>query len=244
MMRLSTLAAAALLTSAMLATTACGQSQRARGPGARAAVDPDSVLARADRGRMKGPDSAQVTIVELSDFQCPYCRQFSTGTYRQVDSAYVQTGRARIVFVNLPLSMHKNAFPAAEAAMCAGAQGKFWQMHDRLFATQAEWGSQPDATQRFERMAQALQLDMAAFRDCTVNDRTAPLIISDAMQAGEAGIQGTPTFILNSRAGQRAMSGAVPFDQFAREMDALLSGQAAPPAPAQPQQPPAGPQQP
>ncbi len=246
--RISTLAALALLITATLATTACGQSQGAA-PAARAgSVNVDSLLERADRGRMKGADSAQIIIIEISDFQCPYCREFAAGTYRQLDSAYVRTGRARMLYINLPLSSHREAFGAAEAAMCAGAQGKFWPMHDRLFATQREWSNQPDAAQRFERLAGEMQLDMAAFRDCTANDRTAPIIVADAMQAAEARINGTPTFILNARGGQRTLSGAVPFDQFAREIDALLSAPAppeatlpgatppaqTPPAPAQP----------
>jgi protein-disulfide isomerase len=226
MKRISTLAAALLITGT-LAASACAQAPAAQTGGA--TISPDSVTARADRGRMKGADSAKVTIVEVSDFQCPYCRQFASGTYAQIDSAYVRTGRAKLVYINLPLSIHANAFSAAEAAMCAGAQGKFWQMHDRLFATQGEWGPRPDAGQRFERMAQALSIDMAAYRDCTANDRTASIILNDAMQAGGAGIQGTPAFILNGPGGQRALSGAVSFEQFASEMNAVL---AAPPAEA------------
>ncbi|HEX6912524.1 MAG TPA: thioredoxin domain-containing protein, partial [Longimicrobium sp.] len=169
---------------------------------------------------------------EVSDFQCPYCRDFATNTYARVDSAYVRTGKARLIYINLPLSTHQQAFSAAEAAMCAGAQGKFWPMHDRLFATQRQWSGQADAGARFERLAQALQLDMAAYRDCTANDRVASIIVNDAMQAAQAGINGTPAFILNSPAGQRALSGAVPFEQFAQEMDALLAGR--PPAEAPP----------
>jgi protein-disulfide isomerase len=235
-MRISTLAAMALLLATTLPTAACAQPQGAAPASSAAAsgVRADSIVARADRGRMKGPDSAQVTIVEVSDFQCPYCREFAATTYPRIDSAYVQTGKARMLYINLPLSNHREAFAAAEAAMCAGAQGKFWQMHDRLFATQREWSNQPDAGRRFERLAQALRLNMPAYRDCTANDRPAPIIVSDAMQAAQAGIQGTPAFILTSRNGQRALSGAVSFEQFAQEMDALLAGQ---PAPAQPQGP-------
>ncbi|MBW3572837.1 MAG: DsbA family protein [Gemmatimonadetes bacterium] len=229
MMRISTLAAAALLITATLATTACGQSQgAAQGSG----VSPDSLLDRANRGRMKGSDSARVTIVELSDFQCPYCRDFAATTWKQVDSAYVRTGRARVLYINLPLTSHREAFQAAEAAMCAGVQGKFWPMHDRLFAAQGEWSGKADAGERFDSYAQALELNMADWRDCTANDRTAPLIVGDAMQAAEARINGTPTFILNSPNGQRALTGAVPFEEFAREMDALLAAPAAGSAPA------------
>lgn len=245
MMRISSLAAWALLITAAAATTACGQTQQggAAQASASGSVNTDSLLARADRDRMKGADSAQVTIIEVSDFQCPYCREFAATTYRQIDSAYIRTGRARILYINLPLSTHREAFAAAEAAMCAGAQGKFWQMHDRLFATQREWGGRPDAARTFERLAGEVDVDMAAWRDCTANDRTASIVIADAMQAAEARINGTPTFIINGRGGQRALSGAVPFDQFAREMDAVLSGAAAAPAQQTPpaQTPPAQP---
>lgn len=236
MMRISTLAAAALLITATLATTACGQSPQgtAQGAARSSSLSPDSLEARANRGRIKGSETAPVTIVEVSDFQCPYCREFAATTYKQIDSVYVRTGRARILYINLPLTSHREAFGAAEAAMCAGVQDKFWPMHDRLFATQREWGGQADAARRFEAFAQELQLNMADWRDCTANDRTAPLIVGDAMQAAEARINGTPTFILNSRSGQKSLTGAVPFADFAREIDALL---AAPPA--APQTPPA-----
>lgn len=237
MMRISTLAAAAMLITATLATTACGQSRTSAQPAQASNLSPDSLEARANRGRIKGADSAQVTIIEVSDFQCPYCREFAAGTYKQLDSAYISTGRARILYINLPLTSHREAFGAAEAAMCAGVQGKFWPMHDRLFATQREWSGQADAAQRFERLAQEMQLNMAEWRDCTANDRTAGLIVGDAMQAAEARINGTPTFILNSPNGQRSLSGAVPFAEFAREIDALLAGPAA--APTAPQTPPA-----
>jgi protein-disulfide isomerase len=242
MMRISTLAAAALLITATLATTACGQSAGGAPAAQGSRLSPDSLESLANRGRIKGPENAPITIVEISDFQCPYCRDFATTTYRQIDSLYVRTGKARILYINLPLTSHREAFGAAEAAMCAGVQGKFWQMHDRLFATQREWGGQADAGQRFEGFARELQLNMADWRECTANDRVAPLIVGDAMQAAEARINGTPTFILNSRNGQRSLTGAVPFAEFAREIDALLAAPAAatPPATA-PTTPPAQP---
>lgn len=238
-MRISTLAAAALLITAAMATTACGQSQGTAPGAAASGLSPDSLEARANRGRMKGGETAQVTIVEISDFQCPYCREFANTTYKQIDSAYIRTGRARILYINLPLTSHREAFAAAEAAMCAGVQDKFWPMHDRLFATQREWSGQTDAPQRFERFAQDLDLNMADWRDCTANDRLAGLIVGDAMQAAEARINGTPTFILNSRNGQKALTGAIPFAEFAREMDILLAAPAAAPPAAAPQTAPA-----
>ncbi len=142
-----------------------------------------------------------------------------------------------MIYINLPLGNHAQAFRAAEAAMCAGAQERFWEMHDRIFATQREWSGADDAVARFEGLAEGLGLDMPAYRDCMLNGRTASLVVGDAMQAAQAGISGTPAFILTSAAGQRSLGGAVPFEQFAAEVDALLSGEAqpAPQAPTQPE---------
>jgi len=197
----------------------------------------DSLLERASRGRIHGAADARVTIVEISDFQCPFCRQFFESTYRQLDSAYVRTGKVKLVFYAFPLPGHREAYPAAKAAMCAGVQGKFWGMHDRLFATQREWSGQDLVAPRFAGYAQALGVDMAAYRDCVDNDRVAPIILNDAMQASGAGVNGTPTFIIN---GSKALNGAVPFEEMKREIDAALAAPAAPatPPPAAPPAPP------
>jgi protein-disulfide isomerase len=209
----------------------------ASGAAAGGAAGADSVVPAADRSRSKGDSTAPVTIIEISDFQCPYCRQFAEETYRQLDSAYIQTGKVRLVFIHYPLPNHAQAFPAAEAAMCAGAQGKFWPMHDRIFASQREWSGQADAPQRFARMAVEVGLDAGQWRDCVENDRVAPIIINDVMGATQAGVNGTPTFILS---GQKVLSGAVPFAEISREIDAILTqrqgagpGQAPPPPPAE-----------
>ncbi len=233
----------AALLALLSAASACAQpggggSGAASGSG-RALPSPDSVLARASRSREKGAATARVSVVEVSDFQCPYCRQFYETTYHRFDSAYVKTGKVQMVYIHLPLPMHTQAYPAAEAAMCAGAQGKFWEMHDRIFATQREWGGQADAVQRFSRMALALNLDAAAYRDCVDNDRTAPLILNDAMQASGAGVNGTPAFIVNRN---QMLNGAVTYEQLSAAVDAALAGQTPPgavapapaPAPARP----------
>lgn len=221
-----------------LAAPACGQGgsqEAARPQGARpaaAGVNRDSLVQLADRSRSKGVENAPVTIVEISDFQCPYCRQFATETYPKLDSAYVKTGKVRFLFVNLPLPNHPEAWPASEAALCAGVQGAFWPMHDRLFATQREWGGSADAIARFTRFATELKLNVAAFRRCMQEDQVAPILASDIMQASQAGLTGTPSFIFN---GREAASGALPFEEFQRRIDALLAQPQQPAPPAQPQ---------
>ena len=226
--RRALLAAAALAGTVGLASvSACAQNDGQAQTAAAAPADVDSILPRADRSRYKGAESAPVTVVEVSDFQCPYCRQWFEQTYRQLDSAYVATGKVRLLFIHYPIPSHTQAFAASKAAMCAGAQGKFWEMHDRIFATQREWNGQADATQRFARLSVEVGVNAAAYRDCMENDRVSSAIISDATSVSRAGIGGTPTFILNN---QKVLQGAVSFQEMAIAIDSLLAAPPAPPA--------------
>src|SRR2546423_12623964 len=110
------------------------------------AAPPDSNITRADLGRIQGSPDAPIWVIEVSDFQCPFCKEWHDQTYRAVLDQYVKTGQVRRAYVNFPLAIHANAWPAAAAAMWAGAQNKFWVMHDSLFASQARWETLPDAT--------------------------------------------------------------------------------------------------
>ena len=226
----ATVAAGAL---AMLTTTACAQrganAGANAGTAARGLPPLDSVLARSSDARQHGAETAKVTVIEVSDFQCPYCKMFFDSTYRRFDSAYVKTGKVRLVYINFPLPMHNQAFAAAKAAMCAGAQGKFWEMHDILFGRQREWAEQADASQRFIRYAAELGTDAAQFRDCYDNDRVAPLITNDLTQAASAGMNSTPTFIINR---EKVLNGAIPFAELSREVDAALAAAQGPTPPA------------
>ncbi len=225
----------AALAVTLLSASACAQQPGDAGArsAATGAASADSVAARADRDRLKGSARAPVNLVLISDFQCPYCGQFALQTYPKLDSAYVRPGKLRVLFVNYPLPNHGAAWAASEAAMCAGAQGAFWPMHDRIFATQREWSPAPsgDAPARFRGLAQELKLDMAAYDRCTTQDETARILVGDAMGAAGAGIPGTPTLILNQ---QKLLSGAKSFEEMSREIDALLAGAPAGAAPATP----------
>src|SRR5204863_2147972 len=101
----------------------------------------DSNITRADLARIQGSSTAPLWVIEVSDFQCPYCKQWHDQTYNAFIDRYVKTGKVRLAYVNFPLGIHAHAFPAAEAAMCAGVQNKFWPMHDSLFAAQGRWES-------------------------------------------------------------------------------------------------------
>src|SRR5262249_30994978 len=115
------------------AATAANASRTSSG------VPNDTISERADRGRILGDSNASVWVIMASDFQCPYCKQWHDSQFRNVLNAYVNTNKVRLAFLNMPLSIHPNAVPAAEAAMCASVQNKFWPMHEALFATQPQW---------------------------------------------------------------------------------------------------------
>lgn len=184
-----------------------------------AQVPSDELIARAGESRAKGAADAPVTIIELSDFQCPFCARFALETLPAIDSAYIATGKVRMVFFNFPLPNHGTSWIAAEAAMCAGAQDAFWPMHDRLFAAQAEWSTSARPHAAFVGYAAELGLDPDDFAACTEHDLVATLLSGDLMQAARSGAGATPTFILN---GERVLSGALPFSDFQAAIEELL----------------------
>lgn len=140
----------------------------------------------------KGDKNAKVTVIEFSEYQCPFCGRHVRDTYPQIDKDYIQTGKVKYVFRDLPLeSIHKNAFKAAEAAHCAGEQKKFWEMHDRLFANQKEL----EAT-HLTAHATALGLDAKKFQGCMDGGKYATEIRKDMAEANKYGITGTPTTVI------------------------------------------------
>lgn len=189
----------------------------------------DSLRELANGSRFKGDPAAPITIVEISDFECPFCRQFAEGTLPALDSALVRTSRARLVFLNYPMPNHPSAWIAAEAALCAGEQGAFWPMHDRLFAAQEEWTRAPRPAELFRRYAAALTLDGARFQECVDTDRVAPVLVGDLMQSSRGGVSATPTFIVvreprpgeNPELAQRVLAGAQPLSAFLQAVEEL-----------------------
>jgi protein-disulfide isomerase len=179
----------------------------------------DSVSARADRGRIQGSASAPVWVVEVSDFQCPYCRMWHDSTYPALVREYVETGKARLAYVNFPLPSHRNAWPAAEAAMCSGVQGKFWAMHDKLFSTQGTWAALADPTAFFDSLAATAGVEAPKMRACVSSHATRPLIQADVDRATAAGINSTPNFII----GDRPIVGAQPIEVFRQAIDSALA---------------------
>jgi protein-disulfide isomerase len=166
---------------------------------AAASSAPDPRVAAADAARIKGSDSAPVWVVMISDFQCPYCRQWHEETSPALIREFVETGRARLAYINYPLSQHQHALPMAEAAMCAGVQGKFWEMHDAIFDTQVKWTALANAAAVIDSLGRSTGLDAAAFAQCQADDVMLPMIEADVARASQSGARSTPTFLVGDR---------------------------------------------
>ena len=200
------LAAAVLLVAACSRGDAAGSSGKsaAAAPSASSAAVPaasgasDSISARADRGRIMGDSTATVWLVMASDFQCPFCKQWHDSSFSNIVQKYVKSGRVRMAYLNMPLSIHQFAVPAAEAAMCASVQDKFWPMHDSLFTTQTIWERLQSPASFFDTLANHNHVDMGPWRTCVSQHLTRPLIEADYDRARQTGVTSTPTFIVGA----------------------------------------------
>ena len=157
-----------------------------------------------------GPAGAAVTLVEFSDFQCPFCSRV-TGTLDQIEKAYGD--KVRIVFKHLPLRMHSRAPLAHAASEAANRQGKFWPMHDRIFANQRELSEA-----KYLEYAQEIGLDVGRFKKDMASTSVKARVDADAAEAAALGVTGTPGFFVNGY----FLSGAKPFSEFKRVIDAQL----------------------
>lgn len=235
-MRITFVSAALLL--ALTTGQGCNASDTAprSAPGAAAASRPaaadSALLTVADRSRIQGADSASVWLLIVSDFQCPFCRQWHEQSYDAIVREYVQPGKVRLAYVNLPIGTHQHAKPAAEAAMCAGVQGQFWQLADGIFRTQERWAPMPSAAAVFDSLAVARRLDMTAWRACVAEHRTAGMVDADALRARQIGIASTPSFVvMRGQDVVRGIEGAYPVDTFRVVLDAALAGPGTPARP-------------
>jgi len=158
----------------------------------------------------KGPKDAPITVVGFQDFQCPFSKR-SLSTLEQLIKAY--SNQVKLAFKNFPLGFHKQAGIAAEVAMAAGAQGKFWEMHDKIFANQKQL-----SIDNLKSYAQELNLDMKKFNDDLDSHRFKKVIDEDMKIGRGAGVRGTPTFFINGR----KLVGAKPLAEFQKVIDGLL----------------------
>lgn len=197
-MRLAVLAAVALLATPLLQGSAPQDDLRA--------------------ARTKGSPTAPVTVYEISDFQCPFCGQFAVETMPALDREYVQTGKVRWIFVNLPLSMHRNAVPAAELAMCAARQSRFWPVHDLLFRNQARWAALAEPGDVFLRLADSAGVNRDTLTACLRSGLTRDLVRADAEGSIRSGARSTPSFYIEGG----MITGAQPVEVFRAVLDSIV----------------------
>lgn len=233
-MRLRTLLVPAIAIVAGLAACKSPDPARQDSPGMAAGADTSrsadsAIVAAADLARIQGSESAPVWLLVISDFQCPYCRMWHEQTYPALVREYIQPGKVRLAYLHLPLSSHPHAMPAAEAAMCAGVQGKFWEVADGIFQTQERWTpmNAGEAAAVYDSIAVAAGVKAPEWRDCVSQHRTAPMVNADAARATQIGVQSTPSFVvMRGNEVVRGISGAYPIETFRTAIDAALAGAA------------------
>lgn len=200
------------------------KSQLAPGRGAAPAETPVRTLTVAGRPA-RGAETARVTFIEYSDYGCSYCAEYVRAVSPRLMRDYVDTGKVRYVFKNYPVEeLHPNAFRAHVAAACAGDQGRYWQMHDRLFAARGKF-----QTERFIEDARSVGLDTATFQSCLTGTAHDAVIRQDIDEAVRGGVNGTPVFVvaLTASVGAavtplRVVVGVQPYEAFTDAIDDVL----------------------
>ena len=168
--------------------------------------------------RSKGRSDAPITIYEMSDFQCPFCRDFALTTMPELERAYVATGKVRFIYINYPLtSVHPHAATAARIALCAARQGKFWAVHDALFARQPEWAPRARAERYLVALADSAGTDHAKLSQCLATKASAAAVEADIAAAARAGARSTPTFYIEGG----LIEGAAPVAVFRELLDSI-----------------------
>src|SRR6266516_7882624 len=179
----------------------------------------DPLVARS-RGRLNAP----VTVYEMSDFQCPYCRAFALTTLPLLEREYVATGKVRFVYINLPLpSVHSNATAAAEAALCAARQNQFWPMHDLLFRYQDDWAKLGQPRPYLLALGDSAGLDRGLLTACVGAGATAAEVRADAERAHRSGATSTPSFYIEGG----LLEGAAPVEVFRAVLDSIYRSKTA-----------------
>lgn len=168
-----------------------------------------------------GDKDAKVTIVEFSDFQCPFCKALFDDSLPQIKKDYVDTGKVKFAYRHYPLTgIHPNAQKAAEASECANEQDKFWDYHDQLFINQADWEAldAQAAQAKFTEFAGSLGLDTAKFGQCLSSGKFEEEVNKDLSDGTAVGVSGTPATFINGI----LVEGAVPYQEFKAQIEQAL----------------------
>lgn len=189
-------------------------------------VEPSETVVTISGSPFKGNPTAAVVVVEFSDYQCPYCARHATDVLPKIERDYLSTGRVKYVLLDFPLeTVHPDAIRAHEAALCAGEQNRYWEMHDLLLADQRRF-----TRKGLANIAKRVGLDLRRFGSCVDGHRFQPAVRAIVDAGKEAGATGTPTFFvgvpsLDGRVFAKSIiRGAQPFETFKRVIDDLLRG--------------------
>jgi protein-disulfide isomerase len=181
-----------------------------------------SLASASGSDKVMGEQNATITLVEYSDFECPYCKKYFNETFAKIKTNYVDTGKIKYQFKHFPLNIHPKAPAAGEAAECALEQGKFWEMHDALFTNQSAWGQSSKHLDLFKQYAAELKLDTQKFNDCLDSNSKAAFVQSEYQEGLEKNLSGTPTIFIN---GQKIV-GAQPYSVFENAIENALKAEA------------------
>ena len=231
-MRIPHVLAPALVAISMTLGCAASEGSTDETPGADSSAAPaptnpaspaDSLVTIADRSRILGDSTAPVWVVIVSDFQCPYCKVWHDQTFPALKREFVDRGRIRLAYLNLPLPQHQHARVTAEMALCAGVQGRFWEFHDAVFDTQAQWSGLPVGTTFFDSVAATAKVDREQLRGCMNTGAMRGLVEADYQRAVAAKVRSTPTFFVGQA---MRLEGAVPFEAFRDSLNKVIRTEA------------------
>lgn len=210
-----------LVAVAIIGVAALGYVLTHRGPTV-IVVDP-KIPAGAAEGHLMGKADAPVQVMEFGDFECPGCGNFANITEPDVRTRLINTGIVGFRFFDFPLSQHKNSFTAHLAASCADDQGKFWEMHDRLYAGQDEWSDLTDPNMTsplpvFRRYAKEMGMDVPKWEDCVTTQKYTARILGNQAEGTRRNVAQTPTIII----GDKQVNGLT-YDEFKKLVDEVLA---------------------
>jgi protein-disulfide isomerase len=213
--------AGVLLVVAVIGVAALGYVLTHRGP--RVIVVDPKIPAGAAEGHLMGKADAPVQVLEFGDFECPACGNFATVTEPDIRTRLINTGVVGFRFFDFPLPQHKNSFTAHLSAACADDQGKFWEMHDRIYAGQDEWSDLLDSTMTnplavFRRYAKELGLDVNTWENCVTTQKYTAKIKGNQAEGTRRNVEQTPTIIIGNK-----QVNAVTYDEFKKLVDEVLA---------------------
>lgn len=184
-------------------------------------LTPEQIAKLPDDDTVIGDPNAPITLVEFSDFQCPYCARFFKTTFPLIEENYIKTGKVKWIYRDFPIGKHAQAELTAQTAECADEQGKFKEMHDLLFEKQPEWAENDEAPKLMKNYAKQLGLNAPKFNECLDSKKYALEVRKDLVDGATSGIAGTPGFFVNGK----VISGAMPYEEvFKPIFEAELAG--------------------